>query len=213
MLDSMENKTDERQQHRDTESLIMQAAEAEFLEKGYAGAKTTKIAERAGVTHAMLHYYFRTKEMLFEKIVSGKIEQLGEILLDVVGNPELPLADRIREGISCHFDFLIANPLLPRFIINELALHPERINPIRDKLMAKAGEVLSDIQKEIDALPGVNVDATMLLADIISLNVFPIVAAPMLKGAVGAMYGDYDKFLELRKQENIHTILSKLNLE
>lgn len=209
----MDSKMDERQQHRDTESLIMEAAEAEFLEKGYAGAKTTKIAERAGVTHAMLHYYFRTKEMLFEKIVSGKIEQLGEILLDVVGNPELPLVDRIREGIICHFDFLIANPLLPRFIINELALHPERINPIRDKLMAKAGEVLSDIQKEIDALPGVNVDATMLLADIISLNVFPIVAAPMLKGAVGAMYGDYDKFLELRKQENIHTILSKLNLE
>lgn len=209
----MDSKMDERQQHRDTESLIMEAAEAEFLEKGYAGAKTTKIAERAGVTHAMLHYYFRTKEMLFEKIVSGKIEQLGEILLDVVGNPELPLAGRIREGISCHFDFLIANPLLPRFIINELALHPERINPIRDKLMAKAGEVLSDIQKEIDALPGVNVDATMLLADIISLNVFPIVAAPMLKGAMGAMYGDYDKFLELRKQENIHTILSKLNLE
>lgn len=209
----MDSKMDERQQHRDTESLIMEAAEAEFLEKGYAGAKTTKIAERAGVTHAMLHYYFRTKEMLFEKIVSGKIEQLGEILLDVVGNPELPLVDRIREGIICHFDFLIANPLLPRFIINELALHPERINPIRDKLMAKAGEVLSDIQKEIDALPGVNVDATMLLADIISLNVSPIVAAPMLKGAVGAMYGDYDKFLELRKQENIHTILSKLNLE
>lgn len=209
----MDSKMDERQQHRDTESLIMQAAEAEFLEKGYAGAKTTKIAERAGVTHAMLHYYFRTKEMLFEKIVSGKIEQLGEILLGAVGNPELPLVDRIREGIICHFDFLIANPLLPRFIINELALHPERINPIRDKLMAKASEVLSDIQKEIDALPGVNVDATMLLADIISLNVFPIVAAPMLKGAVGAMYGDYDKFLELRKQENIHTILSKLNLE
>lgn len=209
----MDNSTDGRQQHRDTESMIMQAAEAEFLEKGYAGAKTTRIAEAAGVTHAMLHYYFRTKEMLFEKIVTGKIEQLSEILLGAVDNPGLPLAERIRHGINCHFDFLLANPLLPRFIINELALHPERINPIRDKLLEKAGKVLSGIQREIDALPGVDIDATMLLADIISLNVFPIVAAPMLKGAVGGMYSDYEEFLELRKQENVRTILSKLKLE
>ena len=49
----------------DTEVRILQAAEKEFLEKGYAGAKTTDIAAAAGVTHAMLHYYFRTKDKLF----------------------------------------------------------------------------------------------------------------------------------------------------
>ena len=62
---------------RDTETLILQAAEKEFFEKGYSGAKTTAIAEAAGVTHAMLHYYFRTKDKLFEKIVSDKIGNLG----------------------------------------------------------------------------------------------------------------------------------------
>ena len=62
---------------QDTETRILQAAEKEFLEKGYAGARTVSIAEAAGVTHAMLHYYYRTKDNLFEKIVSDKMHMLG----------------------------------------------------------------------------------------------------------------------------------------
>lgn len=48
------------------EQEILKAAEQEFLTKGYDGARTTSIAQAAGVTHAMLHYYFRTKEQLFD---------------------------------------------------------------------------------------------------------------------------------------------------
>ena len=66
----------ERNNPNDTESRILQAAEREFFEKGYAGARTASIAEAAGVTHAMLHYYFRTKDKLFERIVSEKISIL-----------------------------------------------------------------------------------------------------------------------------------------
>lgn len=203
---------DDKKQPRDTEALILQAAEKEFLEKGYAGAKTTDIAEAAGVTHAMFHYYFRTKDKLFEKIVTDKIDKLGAILLGAVGNPDLPLKERISDGIERHFDFLVANPGLPRFIINELAVNPERINPIRDKLLEKASAVLASIQTELDALQGVSTTALMLLADIISLNVFPFVAAPMMKAAAGSFFNNYDEILEMRKKENVKTILTKLNL-
>ena len=55
---------------KDTESEILKAAEQEFMLKGFDGAKTTSIAHAAGVTHAMLHYYFRTKEQLFERILT-----------------------------------------------------------------------------------------------------------------------------------------------
>ncbi len=204
--------SDEHKQPRDTEALILQAAEKEFFDKGYAGAKTTEIAEAAGVTHAMLHYYFRTKDKLFEKIVSDKIDKLGEILLGAVGNPELPLKERIRDGIESHFNFLVANPTLPRFIINELAVHPERIIPIREKLLEKASLVLASLQTELDRLPGIKTNAMMLLADIISLNVFPFVAAPMLTVVSEGLFTDFNEFLEKRKQENVNTILTKLNL-
>ena len=55
------------------EQQILEAAEREFLEKGYDGARTTSIAKAADVTHAMLHYYFRTKKHLFERIIQGVI--------------------------------------------------------------------------------------------------------------------------------------------
>ena len=62
---------------KDTESEILKAAEQEFMLKGFDGAKTTSIAHAAGVTHAMLHYYFRTKEQLFERILTEKVQLMS----------------------------------------------------------------------------------------------------------------------------------------
>ncbi len=200
----------------DTETLILRAAEKEFLEKGYSGARTSVIAEAAGVTHAMLHYYFRTKERLFDKIVAGKMDKLGELLLGAINKPGLPLKDRIRQGIENHFDFLVANPDLPRFIINELAEHPKRIELIRNGLLKKAYVLLAGIQEEIDMLAAENdcesVDARMLLVDIVSLNIFSFVAAPIVRGMAGSLFDDYETFLRLRRSENVRTILGKLRL-
>ena len=64
------------------EQAILRAAEREFLARGYDGAKTTAIAEAAGVTHALLHYYFRTKEKLYERVVENAISQLENSLVE-----------------------------------------------------------------------------------------------------------------------------------
>ena len=69
-----------------TEQLILEAAEEEFLLKGFDGARTTAIAERAGVTHAMLHYYFRTKEQLFERIVAKITALVAHTVLAAMGS-------------------------------------------------------------------------------------------------------------------------------
>ncbi len=57
-----------------TQQLILEAAEVEFLEKGYEKARTTEIARRAGVNHAMLHYYFQSKEKLFHRVFEDKVK-------------------------------------------------------------------------------------------------------------------------------------------
>lgn len=198
---------------RDTESLILQAAEKEFLKKGFSGAKTTSIAEAAGVTHAMLHYYFRTKDKLFEKIISDKFNNISEILLGAISNIELPLKERIRQGIESHFEFLATNPDLPRFIVNELAEHPERIEPVIEGFTKNAKVLLANLQQELDKIPEINTDARMLLSDIISINIFPFIAAPMIKNFIGYYYGNYNEYLELRKKENVKTIFQKLKIE
>ena len=75
---------------RNKEQAILEAAEREFIVKGFAGARTTSIAEAAGVTHAMLHYYFRTKEQLFERILDEKMRLMGESVLAAFGQPGFP---------------------------------------------------------------------------------------------------------------------------
>ena len=201
---------------QDTETRILQAAEKEFFEKGYAGARTTSIAEAAGVTHAMLHYYFRTKDNLFERIVAEKVNKLGDIILSAIGDENLPLEERIRQGIERHFDFIAANRDLPRFIVNEVLTRPEHIEMMKQNALRIVNSLLDNLQHEIDeyASKGLcrSIDARMLLVDIVSLNVFPFIAAPIVKGVIGSKYENYDEFLALRKKENVITILNKLKI-
>lgn len=206
----------ERNNPNDTESRILQAAENEFFEKGYAGARTASIAEAAGVTHAMLHYYFRTKDKLFERIVSEKISILGNIIISAIGDEDLTLEDRIRQGIERHFDFIAANRDLPKFIVNEVLTRPDVVEMMKCNIQNIVNNLLNSLQHEIDAYAAkglcCQVNARMLLIDIVSLNVFPFMAAPIVLGAIGDSYNSYDEFLALRKTENVETILNKLKI-
>ncbi len=208
--------TEPHNHQRDTEALILQAAEREFLEKGYSGAKTTAIAQAAGVTHAMLHYYFRTKDKLFEKIVADKMDKLKRVMFGVIGNPDLPLRERLKQGVEQHFDFIAENPHLPRFIFNELHEHPERLDPVKHSIATIAATAISTLQNEIDlkAAKGEcnQVDARMLMLDIASLNLFPFIAAPLISSSFGNLFEGRDEFLEMRKKENVRTVLGKLGL-
>lgn len=206
----------ERNNPNDTESRILQAAEREFFEKGYAGARTASIAEAAGVTHAMLHYYFRTKDKLFERIVSEKISILGNIIISAIGDEDLTLEDRIRQGIERHFDFIAANRDLPKFIVNEVLTRPDVVEMMKCNLQNIVNNLLNSLQHDIDAYAAKGlcrqVNARMLLIDIVSLNAFPFMAAPIVLGAIGDSYNSYDEFLALRKTENVETILNKLKI-
>lgn len=208
--------TETHNHQRDTEALILQAAEREFLEKGYSGAKTTSIAQAAGVTHAMLHYYFRTKEKLFEKIVADKMDKLKRVMFGVLGNPDLPLRERIKQGVEQHFDFIAENPHLPRFIFNELHEHPERIDQVKNSIATIAAKAIATLQNEIDRKAASGecrpVDARMLMLDIASLNLFPFIAAPLISSSFGNLFEGRDEFLEMRKKENVRTVLGKLGL-
>ena len=87
-----------------TEQAIMDAAEEVFLEKGYNLATTTLIAKKAGVTHAMLHYYFRTKEHIFMKVLEKILRELMQSFRPVMSKGE-PFWETLEKGISTHFDF------------------------------------------------------------------------------------------------------------
>ena len=198
----------------DTESRILQAAEEEFLLKGLEGARTTAIAERAGVTHAMLHYYFRTKNMLFERIIEEKMRNAGNIMQAVFVLGDMQLMERVKSGVEQHFDFIAANPNLPRFVIQELYSHPERHEIMRSQVLTITKDWLCDLQRHIDESAATKatewIDARMLLLDLVSLNLFAFIGYPFVSLMFDGLVTDKKVFFEKRKAENVELIMRRL---
>ncbi len=199
-----------------TESRILAAAETEFLDKGLEGARTTSIAARAGVTHAMLHYYFRTKGQLFERIISSKVEELKDMMSIIFTTDKEDLERGIVMGIERHFDFLAANPTLPRFMIQEIYAHPERYEMFHNLIKDVAPVFMEDLQRRIDesasAGKTVWIDARMLMMDIMSVNLFSFMCYPVFKPIINGLFKDRDDYLAKRKAENVELIMRRLRI-
>ena len=204
----------DNQEKQSKEQQILAAAEQEFLTRGYDGARTTSIAQAAGVTHAMLHYYFRTKEQLFERIVDEKFETMSHSMFAIMGDPSLPIVERIKGGIEAHFDFVAQNPLLPRFVINEIISRPERYDVLYKRVGAIIDNVYRGLQSEINRLAErgeiERVDIKMLFISIMSLNIFAFLAYPFMEPLMGELMANRERFLAERKAENIETILRRI---
>ena len=204
----------DNQEKQSKEQQILAAAEQEFLTRGYDGARTTSIAQAAGVTHAMLHYYFRTKEQLFERIVDEKFKTMSDSMFAIMGDPSLPIVERIKGGIEAHFNFVAQNPLLPRFVINEIISRPERYDVLYKRVGAIIDNVYRGLQSEINrsAERGEieRVDIKMLFISIMSLNIFTFLAYPFMEPLMGELMVNRERFLAERKAENIETILRRI---
>ena len=200
---------------RDTERLILDAAMKEFSTKGYDGARTSSIAAEAGVTHAMLHYYFRSKEKLFERIFKNKIKDIMEIVLNPILRSHGSLKERLRRGIESHFNLLMANETLPIFFVTTLNSRPSLYKDLIGELFTTSDMRIKALQGEFDKAfengEIKQVNAIMLLADIAALNVFPFVATPVIMAMTGYSPERKTEFLEARRKENVETILKRIS--
>ncbi|MEO0332890.1 MAG: TetR/AcrR family transcriptional regulator, partial [Bacteroidota bacterium] len=111
--------TQEAQQAENTEEKIRQVAKRLFTERGYNGTKIRDVAEEAGVNIALLNYYFRSKERLYESIVIENFQEYKGAIAKVLNDPKLSLEERIRQYTIQMFDTLKSNPDLAFFIMNE----------------------------------------------------------------------------------------------
>lgn len=196
-----------------TKDKILEVAETEFLVKGFSGARIAEIADKAGVNQAMLYYHFKTKEELFAQVMEGKLAQLKESVVSVAKMDDLPVEEKIVEMMVRHFNFLCQNPDLPRFIINEVIANTEYIEKMRSENLPMIKELLGRLQRELDeaALRGEvrRMDASTLMMDILSINIFSFIVIPILATANPSM--DFQAFYNARCQENVQLILNRIN--
>ncbi len=196
------------------EQLILEAAETEFLEKGYVNARTTAIAKRAGVTHAMLHYYYRTKESLFQKIFYEKINLLSTSISQRM-NKQLPFEQMIEKFVELHFDFVQQNPRLIGFIMSEVLANEEYRRIVIDMLKPKFLGVFNQLDKllsvEIAKRRIKPVKVADLILNVASINITTFMLYPVLKDTFPNSK-KLETFIRQRKANNVQFVLNALKV-
>jgi AcrR family transcriptional regulator len=196
-----------------SEQAILDAAEKVFMDKGYSGAKMAEIAKIAGVNHAMLHYYFRTKENLFNRVFEKKAEFFLSAFKETF-QLDLPFFEKIAECVEKHFDKIGENPKIPMFILREIVVNKEKKDFILKRIISTASFVFEELEKliceEIAKRTIAPIAPIDLLINIASLNVLTFIVAQIYFDSDKGMNDELHRFLEKRKKNNVKVILKSL---
>ncbi len=184
---------------QDNERKILDAARKVFLSKGLAGARMQDIADEAGINKALLHYYYRSKEKLFEIIFLEHKQMMFENITKIMGSDKSVL-EKIELIIEQEQDSLQALPIMPLFIMNEIHQNPERVAGMHDARLKEIGKkFFEQVRKEIAEGKIRPIEPLDLFMNMISLNVFPYLACPMFQFAFDLSDEEADSFLKNRR--------------
>jgi TetR/AcrR family transcriptional regulator len=191
----------EPQSITETEVRILKAATEVFRARGRDGARMQEIADAAGINKAMLHYYFRSKDLLFERIFRESAAMFFLRIREVMANEE-DLREKIRKLCGAYIDMGISEPFIPVFIIGEINRNPEafirkmfELHGIRTEFQKFKKAIETDIEQG-GILP---VDPIQLLMNMLSLCIFPAIARPMLQYNLAMSDKDFRQAMEDRK--------------
>lgn len=183
-----------------TEKQILIAAIKVFQERGFAGARMQQIADEAEINKSMLHYYFRSKDKLFQKVFQASISQFFPEIFKVL-NSDLALVPKIEKLVETYYDIFRKHPHLPRFVIHEMNQHPERFKNFMESVDVKIPDrFVKQIQTEIEFGRMKKIDPKEFVINIIGLCVFPVIAQPMIQTVFKMSDEQFQQFLGKRKK-------------
>ena len=186
---------------QNTEDKIVDAAKTVFVQKGMDGARMQHIADEAGINKALLHYYFRTKDKLFEKVFTMLFKDIFSIF-DRAVSEELSFEEFLEGFIRQYIKMIKSKPYIPQFIIHELNRNPERIVAVMQSSNFDKQRLFDLIDKAIEEKVIRPIQPVHLITNILSMCVFPFIAKPIITGFV--MDGDktkYQQYIDERPDE------------
>jgi len=196
------------------EQAILEVAERLFLEKGFAMTSTTEIAKEVGCNQALIHYYFRTKDNLFNTIFEQKFKIFFQGIFDTKKLENLSFRDKLRNIIESHFELLRRNPRMPALILNESLRQPNHIKVLREKLHALPEQLFYEFNEElqVEIKNGRIRDISLidLVFSMFSLNATMFIMLPVLELLLDLNDEKKELMIQHRKSENVDFILNSL---
>ncbi|RHJ91771.1 TetR/AcrR family transcriptional regulator [Parabacteroides bouchesdurhonensis] len=186
----------------DMESRIIEAAKKVFVRKGFDATKMSDIAAEVGIGRTALHYYFRTKEMLFDAIFG---QLIGKLLPNIgrIVDDDSTILEKMPKLVEQYTSTVYENPYFPIFAVQEInrdsehlfrtvMKEPERLQPILRLQQQIKDEMEKGLLKK---MPLIDVASTL-----VSLVVFPtLIREPLTVILLDGNVSQFDEFLFRRK--------------
>lgn len=194
-----------------TEEKIKEAAKSVFVRNGYSGARMQDIADEAGINKALLHYYFRSKEKLFELIFFEVFDIVIPQLRATV-NTDQSVEEKIKSFAFTYIDVIQANPHVPIFILHELSQGADRfVEKLKQRqVIPEMAQFMLQLIDEMESGKIKSFQPLHLFMNIISMCAFPFVAKPLLQAVSGVSEEDWTVLMNERKEEVTRFILSAI---
>ncbi|REE83823.1 TetR family transcriptional regulator [Lutibacter oceani] len=194
------------------ETNILNAAKRIFQKKGMDGARMQEIADEAGINKALLHYYYRSKQLLFEAVFKSAFMLLAPQLNKILNNDD-SLNDKIKNFTKNYISFIIKHPYLPNFIISELNRNPEFVEKlISEKNFPTIQKFKNQVLENIENGLITPIKPEHLFINIMALNIFPFIASPLLKGFLKIDAKNYEQLMEERATEVSNFIINAIKI-
>ena len=187
--------------YTEVQKKIVEAARKLFVKKGMKGTTVRDIATESGTNVAMVNYYFRSKEKLFDTIFEEAFGILAEKIFYLTDS-DLPFFELIRKWIYSYYDTLLEYPDFPIFVLNELVANPRKLSKkFKDKnpysLYMRLSERIKE-EEEKGTIHFVSIPDFML--NVISLSVFPFAVSPIVIQFLNLSEDDYRALLDKHRE-------------
>ena len=193
-----------------TEEKILEAAHEVFIQKGMDGARTQEIAVKAGINKALLHYYYRTKDMLFIAVFKKVITHIIPSITDIF-NSDAKFSEKIEVFVSRYMSLILKNPFLPGFVLHEISRNPDKLANIIKEGGVNPELFINTIKKAIDDGEIRPIEPRQLILNIFALCLFPVVARPIMQRIFFENNSkEYNLFLEGRTREITDFVLKSI---
>jgi AcrR family transcriptional regulator len=177
-----------------TEQKIKEAAQRVFISKGFSATTTREISDEAGINYALLHYYFRSKEKLFDIIAQEQAAIFFDGIYPIVNDEATTLQEKIDAIVAYYTGILLAEPGLILFVLSEIQNRPERISKLMKANSGLAKAVIARQMRKVRP----DIHPMQLLMSMLGMILFPFIGREFFQQSMDIDQNAFTKMLRER---------------